>query len=344
MELLRQKNIATYIAFPLVDADGDPVVGATGLDSEIDAWTDGAAPDGFADCTNEATQIGATGMYYLSLTNTEMNNDYIIIQIKSNEAKTQVILIRTQVGDPLNAAVTDDGTAINVASGRVEADVLLIEGADPTDTIRDAVVDDATRIDASALNTLSGHDPGEAIMGATDLGTGSGFTAIPWNAAWDAEVQSEVHDEVLLNNLDHLMKTPVSDKTKLGDTGGNEVPDDTVLSLMICKGSDSDTFNATTDSLEAIRDKEADIETDTQDLQTQIGAAGAGLSAIPPATIEGAVDLVEAIKVILAFCAGKSNGGGTATINFRNQADDLNRITMTVDADGNRSAVAINVT
>ena len=73
-------------------------------------------------------------------------------------------------------------------------DVVTIEGGDATDTIRDSVVDDTTRIDASALNTLSGHDPGEAIMGATDLGTGSGFTAIPWNAAWDAEVESEATD------------------------------------------------------------------------------------------------------------------------------------------------------
>lgn len=47
--------------------------------------------------------------------------------------------------------------------------VLEIEGADPTDTIRDSVVDDATRIDASELNTLSGHDPGENIAGVTDV-------------------------------------------------------------------------------------------------------------------------------------------------------------------------------
>lgn len=53
-----------------------------------------------------------------------------------------------------------------------------IEGSDATNQIRDAVVDDATRIDASALNTLSSHDPGEAIMGATDLGTGAGLTSL----------------------------------------------------------------------------------------------------------------------------------------------------------------------
>lgn len=53
------------------------------------------------------------------------------------------------------------------ANGRVDANVAAIETADPTDTIRDSVVDDATRIDASELNTLSGHDPG------AQLGTGT---------------------------------------------------------------------------------------------------------------------------------------------------------------------------
>ncbi len=32
---------------------------------------------------------------------------------------------------------------------------------------------------ATNLGTLAGHDPGETIMGATDLGTGSGFTSLP---------------------------------------------------------------------------------------------------------------------------------------------------------------------
>jgi len=48
------------------------------------------------------------------------------------------------------------GTTVSTdSSGRAYADVQLIEAADATDQIRDAVVDDATRIDASALNALS---------------------------------------------------------------------------------------------------------------------------------------------------------------------------------------------
>ena len=105
MEILRQKNVATYITFPLVDADGDFVTGCTGLDSNIDQWSDGGAPDGFGTCNQEASEIGGSGVYSLSLIQAEMNNDYIVITIASNEAKTQMILIRTMIGDPLNISV-----------------------------------------------------------------------------------------------------------------------------------------------------------------------------------------------------------------------------------------------
>jgi len=106
LELVRQKNVATIITFPILDSDGDTVTGAAGLDSEEDNWSDSAAPDGFADCTNEATEIGTTGIYYLSLTAAQMNVQYKYIQVKTSTvgAKTQHILIRTTAGAPANAA------------------------------------------------------------------------------------------------------------------------------------------------------------------------------------------------------------------------------------------------
>lgn len=38
-------------------------------------------------------------------------------------------------------------------------------------------------LNVSGVNTLAGHDPGETIMGATDLGTGSGLTSLATAAA-----------------------------------------------------------------------------------------------------------------------------------------------------------------
>jgi|DEB0MinimDraft_4_1074332.scaffolds.fasta_scaffold00439_3 Rieske Fe-S protein len=82
--------------------------------------------------------------------------------------------VQSEVNDALvafNVMATTDlpsnfaDLAITASTGRV--DVSLIEGVDATDQIRDAIVDDATRIDASALNTLSGHDPGATLSSLT---------------------------------------------------------------------------------------------------------------------------------------------------------------------------------
>lgn len=59
-------------------------------------------------------------------------------------------------------------------------------------------------------------------------------------------------------------------------------------------------------------------------------------------TIEGSESWLEVMRYLLAFVAGQTEGGGSTTISFRNQADSLNRIQMTVDANGNRTAVALD--
>lgn len=52
----------------------------------------------------------------------------------------------------------------------------------------------------------------------------------------------------------------------------------------------------------------------------------------------------QAWRIIAAACAGKASGLGTTTAVYRNAAaDSVDRITATVDADGNRSAVTLDV-
>jgi hypothetical protein len=58
--------------------------------------------------------------------------------------------------------------------------------------------------------------------------------------------------------------------------------------------------------------------------------------------VETGLTLAHAIQNIHAACAGESAGGGTATLTFRDKADTKDRITATVDADGNRSAVVLS--
>lgn len=57
---------------------------------------------------------------------------------------------------------------------------------------------------------------------------------------------------------------------------------------------------------------------------------------------DGTYDLQEMMRIIFAFAAGKADGGGSSTIHFRDSADSKNRITATVDANGNRTAVSLD--
>ena len=57
---------------------------------------------------------------------------------------------------------------------------------------------------------------------------------------------------------------------------------------------------------------------------------------------ESGLTLKHAMQIITAL-ALKATGGGTSSISFRNYGDTKNRLTMTVDEDGNRTAVTISL-
>ncbi len=114
-----RKNTAYRVTFPILDADGDLVTGATGLDSEVSK--DGGT---FADCTNEATEIAtSSGIYYLDLTSTEMNADTVAIIVKtsSSGAKTTTLVMYPVESTDIDVNVTAfGGTAGTFSGGRAE--------------------------------------------------------------------------------------------------------------------------------------------------------------------------------------------------------------------------------
>lgn len=129
----------------------------------------------------------------------------------------------------ITSAKYDESTAFAVTSADTGATQIARVGAD-----------------SDTLETLS--DQMDAI------GTsGASLTAIPWNAAWDAEVQSEVEDALVANNLDHLAKTA----TAAADMT-TEVADNTILSRVLSNG-DTSAFVPSTDGLQPFRDAVADL-------------------------------------------------------------------------------------
>ncbi len=208
---LKQSTARTVVIGPFVDA-GDGASAETGLtisQADIRLTKNGAA---FAQ-THDAT--GAT----------HMENGYYSVPLDTTDTGTLGHLrLAVHASGALPVWMDFMVVPANVwdsmfGSDKLEVDATLIEGGDATDAIRDALVDDSTRIDASALNTLSGHDPGEAIMGATDLGTGSGLTALASAsdlATVDTVVDGIASDVAALNDLSSLLPNLQGALTTLG--------------------------------------------------------------------------------------------------------------------------------
>lgn len=102
------------------------------------------------------------------------------------------------------------------------------------------------------------------------------------------------------------------------------------------------------------------IQADTEDIQARLPAALVNSrmdSTVDASGMEaGAVDAIldetigdstvtfrQALRALVAGMVGKLSGAATTTIAIRNVADDKDVVTATVDADGNRSAVTLDL-
>lgn len=111
------------VVFALLDADGDPVTGAT-CDSEVSINGETGA-----DCTNEGTEITFTtatnkGQYYLTLTAAEMTGDIITVSIYSATSKATVVVLYPRKLVTLAAGTSQGGAAgyITLAASTVAFD------------------------------------------------------------------------------------------------------------------------------------------------------------------------------------------------------------------------------
>lgn len=350
-----------------------------------------------------------TGLHILSIDITDdddvgffdSGNDYHVVLVPDEtvDGQTVVKLLATfsiqnrynevTVGAVGSAAIT----STSFAAGAITAGVIATDAIGSDELAASAITEIQSGLATSSALTTVGTNvdtvltrlgtPSNLGGGATisanlsdiegqtdDIGAaGAGLTAIPWNAAWDAEVQSEANDALVANNLDHLLAASVA---------GTDVVDNSVIAKIVSKSAtaDWDSFVNTTDALEAIRDKETDIETDTQDVQNRlpaaltsgridasVGAMAAGVvtaSAVATGAIdadalaadavdeildevvEGSLTMRQVLRLVLSALAGKAAGGGTTTVTFRDNADSKNRISATVDASGNRTAVTLD--
>jgi hypothetical protein len=228
--------------------------------------------------------------------------------------------ILTAVGDvPTNAELA---TALGTADDAVLAQVALVKAV--TDKLDDTLEDSGGGAHIFTVASLA-NAPAGGGGGTTD---------------WTANERTAIRT---------ILGVPASGTTPDAPSAGAlKVIDDLIDTELAAVKTVVDAVQAKTDNLPT---DPADasvlaalIDTVDNFVDTEVAAIKTGVDALTAANgVEAGISLLQAQKAILSAMAGIATGGNTDTIVLKNPAGDTTRISMTVDADGNRSAVTLNV-
>lgn len=280
-----EKNTAgKWVVFAFQDEGGtNPGEPVTGDAANITANVriDGGAANAVDDVNPTELE---DGYYIFDITATEANGDLILICPQSSTANVNVIGVPGAVWTrPANF----NDLSVTSSTGRV--DVASVGGT--TQTANDNGAD---------INTL-----------ITEIGSaGAGLTAVPWNASWDAEVQSEVNDGLVALGLDHLVNVAVT---------GTDVTDNSIVAKLVSSSAtaDWDDYDNTTDSLEA----------------SQLGVIYGSTSGTPTTTSSN-TDLTgyaddELIGRAIIFTGGTANGQASLITDYASTSGVVTYDTLT---------------
>jgi len=275
---VRQSTAFETAIGPILDADGVAVTGGVVGDLKLKKTSGNfAALNGSATLTHVSA-----GVYDLVLTTSDTDTvGLCVVAIDDTVnacASLYLQVMEEAVYDALYAASATG--ALPVSSGGIAATAFAAGAIDAAALAADAGTELGTAVWASATRTLTslsgltvdtvttltnlpaitanwltaagthsdfGTEIGAAVLSA--LGTGSWASAIPWNASWDAEVQSEVDDALVAQRLDELLNADSDIDGAAPPTVGS------VFHELMSKTAGSFTFDQTTDSNEALRDR-----------------------------------------------------------------------------------------
>ncbi len=206
-----KKNTEFTLYFSLFKTDGTLIANPGTITKKISI--DGGA---MANITASVTEEDTTyGQLSVVLSAAEMNGTGIWVSIKDDTSGCIPYIvtlypdlatlgeIKTETAELKAAVIT------NAAGTDIAADIIALKA------VADTIQADTDLLDDAAGGIADIHTDVAAI--ATTIGVaGAGLTAVPWNAAWDAQAQSECADaitaaglatDVNLNNWMALMAT-----------------------------------------------------------------------------------------------------------------------------------------
>lgn len=174
-------------------------------DAEVESEANDALVDEHLDHLLAATydvtsQPGSATSLLNRIVESDSGNPIFTTQVLQQAPVISQAAVRTAVG---LASANLDSQLSAIVTDTAEVQTSLADGGF-TDLLIDAILTDTAEI-------------GSAGAGLTEAGgTGDQLTAVVWNAAWDAEVQSEVNDGLVAIYLDRLLAVDYDPASKPG--------------------------------------------------------------------------------------------------------------------------------
>jgi hypothetical protein len=197
----------------------------------------------------------------------------------------------------------------------------------------------------------------------------------------DSDDLKDISDEIgALNNFDNTSDQVIvatnNDKTDYGlandaitaakydeSTAFPLKSDDSGLTEVARTGADGDTLEDISDEIAALNNlSAADVQNECEDAidvkfsftganvnsdnQDKAGysLSAAGIDSILDEVVEGTLTMRHILRILLSALANKTTGGGTNNLTSRNLADSKARITITLDANKNRTTSVVDGT
>jgi len=116
MEIVHKKNTARYLAIPMVDKvapesfkSGETVVDTAYSRDGGGGWTALDIADTFA-------EIGATGIYFITLSAAEMNHDQVVIKLTSTNTADSMVMFKMEDNNISDVADKVDEVIVDIAA------------------------------------------------------------------------------------------------------------------------------------------------------------------------------------------------------------------------------------
>lgn len=321
-----QSRLPAALVGGKMDSDMTAISGDTVAADNAESYFDGT---GYGPLLQRTTIATLTSQTQFTLTAGSADNDayngcLIVVQDASTAAQKAVGVISDYTGATKEVFLLNDPSVFTIATTDI---VTILADRSLKPAVDNRTLGVAADGDLIEVNTLTGHTaqtgdnfarlgaPAGASVSADiaaieaqtdDIGVaGAGLTAVPWNASWDAEVQSEVDDALVafFTSAAQLVDD-IWDEAVAGHVGAGSFG-------------------------EEVQSHATPAEVNTQVVDTLATDTYAELGAVPAATST----LADKINFLFALARNKQTVTAT-THTLRNDADSGNIATSAVSDDG----------